>query len=453
MLDRGLEAFIVSLAEPDISIRCIYGSLRKEFAMKRSSLLLISAILLAFTLASSSAVQAPAGNPSAIPDHVTLTWTGNPATTMTVTWRTDPSVTSGFVQYQIGDALTDKALQVQADPRDFTTNLGASRLFTATLVDLSPKTGYSYRVGKESHWSEKLAFSTADSNARTYKFLIFGDSQSRASGDDSYALWRKTIQNAYSANTDAKFFVNVGDLVDLGQSGSHWNEWFAGARGVIDRIPAMPAPGNHESYGSRNTTRPEYWKAQFVLPQNGPEELKGQVYSFDYGSVHFVVLDSQQEEQKQYGDMLKIQAPWLEADLAASKAAWKLVFFHRPPYGNMVGRTNDEIKSAFCPIMEKHHVDLVFNAHDHGIARTYPIKDGVIMDKPSQGVIYYVSGQSGGKTYGNLQKMPYNSFFYNPQDQPNYFVVEVMDRKLAVRTIKQDGEVLDTFTIDKAENH
>ena len=68
------------------------------------------------------------------------------------------------------------------------------------------------------------------------------------------------------------------------------------------------------------------------MPQNGPEGLKGQVYSYDYGPVHFVVLDSQEEEQKKHGDILKIQQTWLEADLAASKAKWKIVFFHKPPY-------------------------------------------------------------------------------------------------------------------------
>ena len=39
--------------------------------------------------------------------------------------------------------------------------------------------------------------------------------------------------------------------------------------------------------------------------------------------------------------------------------------------------------------MEKYGVDLVFNAHDHAIARTYPIKAGALMKKPSEGVIYY----------------------------------------------------------------
>jgi hypothetical protein len=198
-------------------------------------------------------------------------------------------------------------------------------------------------------------------------------------------------------------------------------------------------------------TKPRYWLAQWSVPQNGPEGLKSQVYSFDYGPVHIVVLDSQAEEQKS-GDILKIQQPWLEADLAATKARWKIVFFHKPPYESYPKRTNPEVKAAFCPILEKYNVDLVFNAHDHAVARTYPIRNGVMMQKPSQGVIYYISGQSGGKTYKALKKMDWNTYFHHPVDQPNYFVVEVKDKKLTVNTIKQDGTVLDIFFIDKAKD-
>jgi len=147
---------------------------------------------------------------------------------------------------------------------------------------------------------------------------------------------------------------------------------------------------------------------------------------------------------------LKMQLAWLDADLVASRADWKIVFFHRPPYGIMARRPNEDVKAAFCPIIEKHRVNLVFNAHDHGIARTFPIRDGVYLKDPSQGTVYYVSGRSGMKTYSNLEKMSWNAFFYDPQDQPNYFAVNVTDTKLTVVTIKQDGTVLDLLSIDKA---
>jgi hypothetical protein len=424
--------------------------------MKRSSNFVLLAALLAFTVLLATGLFCGAGatNGNAVksPDHITLTWTGDSATTMTVTWRTDAAVESGFVQYQEGTRISAEAQQAKAAARDFITDIGTSRLFTSTLVNLSPNTRFSYRVGDGDHWSDTHSFLTADPETNAFKFLIFGDSQAPVRGDAPYETWRNTVQNAYRANPDAKFMINVGDLVDFGQQEAHWNAWFGAAEGVIDRIPEMPVTGNHECYGSHDTRKPEFWRAQFVLPQNGPEGLKGQVYSFDYGPVHFAMLDSQQEEQKEYGDILEVQKTWLEADLAASKAAWKLVFFHKPPYGVMARRPNDDIKAAFCPILEKYHADLVFNGHDHAIARTYAINNGVFMEKPSQGTVYYMVGQSGGKTYKIVDKQVYNSFFYNPLDQPNYVVAEVKGEKITLKVLMQDGTLLDTFFIDKAND-
>ena len=164
------------------------------------------------------------------------------------------------------------------------------------------------------------------------------------------------------------------------------------------------------------------------------------------------MLDSQADEQKSHRDILAIQKPWLEADLAASKAKWKIVFFHKPPYTIYPRRNNDDVKAAFCPIMEKYGVDLVFNAHDHGIARTYPIKGDALMKKPSEGVIYYISGQTGGKTYKAVKKMDYHTFFFNPVEQPNYFVVDVTEKKITIKTVMQDGTVIDVFFIDKQKD-
>ena len=103
-------------------------------------------------------------------------------------------------------------------------------------------------------------------------------------------------------------------------------------------------------------------------------------------------------------------------------------------------------------MLEKHHVDITFNGHDHGVARTYPINGGVFGRKPSQGTVYFVTGRSGNKTYLDLLKKPFNSYFYNPLDQPNYLVVEVKGLLLTVKTYKQDGTLVDTYTIDKAND-
>jgi hypothetical protein len=423
--------------------------------MKTSRTLTVFALLVALTVAQSAVGQTPAsaggvaGTATAAPDHIALSWTGDPATTMTVTWRTDATVDSGFVEYQAGTEITASAQKVPADAREFKTDLGLTRIFSATLTGLSPNTKYAYRVGQGENWSSPYAFTTADPKARSFKFLVFGDSQSPVTGEDLYGVWRKTLHNAFAANPEAKFFINAGDLVDFGQVEAHWDAWFAAAKGVIDTIPAMPVTGNHESYGSRDTWKPLFFTSQFTLPQNGPASLKNQAYSFDYGPVHFIMLDSQGEEQRRYGDILSIQQSWMASDLASSDATWKIAVFHRSPYGVKMKRDEKEIREAFCPILERNGVELAFTAHDHGIKRTFPIRNGSVVENPLQGTTYIVTGRSGAKTYEDIEANQHSAFFYAPLDQPNYLVVEIADQKITVKIYLQDGTLLDTYSMEK----
>ncbi|HOF88733.1 MAG TPA: fibronectin type III domain-containing protein [Armatimonadota bacterium] len=170
---------------------------------------------------------AAAGAPGA-PDHVVLTWTADPATTITITWRAPAEAAAGVVCYQEGETLTATPQQALATATDLATDAGVWRLYSATLTGLAPKTRYAYRVGDGRQWSPVRAFTTADPEAESLTFLVFGDSQSIA----PYAQWRKTVQRAFAAHPDARFMVNVGDLVDTGKSAGHWHAWFAAAEGV-----------------------------------------------------------------------------------------------------------------------------------------------------------------------------------------------------------------------------
>jgi hypothetical protein len=417
------------------------------FTMKKTRYTLFFALLFSAALLQLIWGQSKETTATTDPDHITLSWTGNPATTMTVTWRADSTIDHGIVQYRKKNENNPAVRTSEARAHEFTTDLGTSKIFSSTLEGLSPNSEYSYRVGNGSSWSEQNSFTTAPATVSKYKFLVFGDSQSSVTASDPYGEWRQTIHAAFDANPDTAFIVNVGDLVDYGQNEAHWNAWFDASKGVIDSIPAMVLPGNHESYGMMKIGKPIFFTEQFSLPQNGPDSLKNQVYSFDYGPVHLIALDSQSLEQKSSGDILALQKPWLEKDLSSSSASWKIAFFHRAPYGVKQGRDEAEIRDAFCPILEKYGVQLVFNAHDHGIKRTYPIKDGQPVDNPLKGTVYYVTGRSGAKTYEDIEPNEHSAFFYAPLDQPNYLIVEGTSEEITVKVVMLDGTVIDTFSI------
>ncbi|SFM13898.1 purple acid phosphatase family protein [Pelosinus propionicus] len=382
-------------------------------------------------------------------DHVTLTWESDPKTTQTITWRTEETELSGQVRYaqsEFTKSFPYNAQTLDATVERVATNLGNMNIHSVTLMGLKPGKRYVYQIREGSGWGEIRNFSTPSAKNDGFKFLVFGDSQSI-----NYDVWRTTLQQAFKANQDVSFFTNVGDLVDVGQDYAQWDAWFKASQGVIDRIPAMPLTGNHENYTpERRFSQPVLFTAQLKVPVNGPESLRRQVYSFDYGDVHFVMLDSQIGEQVQFvPQILESQKNWLEQDLAATNKKWKIVFLHRPPYHNKVGGANSSVKRAFVPILDKYHVDVVFSGHEHDYARTYPIYNDQVVGSPGKGTIYVTTGRSGTKTYNDTAASEWNSFFYNPLDEPNYLVVEIKNQILHVKAYKQSGALIDAWSIDK----
>jgi acid phosphatase type 7 len=390
----------------------------------------------------------PCGASSA-PDHITLTWTGDPATTESITWRTDLTTALGRVEYvEMGaeKSFPRNAKVVLAQVKALATNLGVRSIHSAMLTGLKPGTRYLYRVGDEYSWSELRTFTTSIANVQQFKFLIFGDSQST-----DYNVWHATLQAAYQANPEAAFMINMGDLVDVGQDYAQWNAWFMAARGVIDNIPIMPVVGNHETYTSSGQfSKPKFFTAQFNLPANGPDSLRGQVYSFDYGDVHFSVLDSQEGEEGRFVPaMMEIQQAWLEKDLASSNKRWRVVLIHRPLYNNKLAKADGKMIRGFLGILDKYHVDVVFTAHEHVYARTYPLYGGIAMNSADKGTVYVATGRSGTKTYQDPVVKVGDKFFCNPLDEPNYLVVEVKNDRLMVRNFKKSGALIDDWSIDK----
>jgi len=406
-------------------------------------------IILGWIFSFQSSAIMPSGSVASAAEHTFLTWAGDPQTTQTITWRTQNPSEGNHIQYseaKEGKVFSQNARVLVGEVEELATNVGKQYVHSLTITGLKPGTSYLYRWGDGQNWGETRSFRTAPMNPLAFTFLVFGDSQS-----SNYDVWRNTLQKAYQANPHGAFFINVGDLVDVGQDYAQWNAWFTAAQGVVDNIPVMPLPGNHESYTpSRMFSVPTLFTAQFKLPQNGPDGLKGQVYSFDYGDVHFSMLDSQEGEQRSFvPDMLEWQKAWLERDLASTKKKWKVVFSHRPPYNNKWSRDGSNIRRAFVPIFDKYHVDVVFTGHDHVYARTYPLYNDQVVDPPAKGTIYVAAGRSGTKYYHDVVAKDWNSFFYNPQDEPNYITVEVKDKVLTVNAFKQQGILIDTWKIEK----
>ena len=98
------------------------------------------------------------------------------------------------------------------------------------------------------------------------------------------------------------------------------------------RTPYWTVPGNHDHFGiirSRSQvpeTHPLYNRGMYRLYM-GPE-----YYSFNYGGVHFIGLDTvQPDDSAYYGGVDSLQLAWLTRDVAAVPAATPIVLFSHIP--------------------------------------------------------------------------------------------------------------------------
>lgn len=390
--------------------------------------------------------------PTAVPDRIVLTWAADPATTQSVTWRTDASVTKAFIEYAEADdgpLFVEETERQEANSDPLESDIGVAHYHSATLTGLEPETKYVYRVGDGTNWSEWAHFSTASTEPKPFSFVYVGDAQNNIK-----AHWSRLIRQAYQDAPKASFVLHAGDLVNRGNRDGEWGEWFY-AQGFIPRsTPCVAVPGNHEQSKTFNAETGEvtrrltdHWEHVFEFPKNGPEGSREAVYFVDYQGVRIIGLDST-------GDVVS-QADWLRGVLEDNPQAWTVVTFHHPIYSSKAGRDNRELRKLLQPIFDEHRVDLVLNGHDHTYARTQLMRHkgeqnvpvGVRAQSDQGGTVYVVS-VSGPKMY-DLGRRPFMR--RAAEDTQLYQVITVDGDELRYVARTAIGRPYDGFTLRKRE--
>lgn len=376
------------------------------------------------------------------PQYVVQTVTADFETTRRVSWQAAPAEAEQRLVYRRRGV---EASQREVRPAQMLLPTGEEEMvqYTAFLEGLKPGAVYEYRVGGPGAWSGWHSFTTQEANAQRMKAIVFGDAQS---GD--YGVWRQTAQAAWARNGDADLFVSLGDLVDIGSHYAQWKAWLDGVAGMAERIPVAPLSGNHENYLPGGAYAPaSLYLSLFVLPANGPAGLLGQAYSFDCGNVHFVVLDSQEEELGAFQPgLVEAQTAWLEADLAKSRQTWKIVLVHRPLFENTAAGAKNFLGKRWMPVLDRQGVDVVFTAHIHTYGRTGKLRD---LRASDSGAVYISAGRAGDKLADEAQRKPFEAAFDDVRGQPNYLVLTAAGGRLEIACYRQDGEEIDRVALRK----
>lgn len=372
--------------------------------------------------------------------------TADSTTSRTFMWQSDYAEENPVVEYrQAGD--DDSLMQLPASSDAFSDDGVTTYIHTAAVSDLKPGTAYEYRVGAGDKRSSWQSFHTAQGH--DFKALIFPDSQS-----SDYSVWAATAQPAWQRNQDAQFFINMGDLVDNGQDHYQWNAWFDVVGDMIARIPVVPLLGNHETYNKDWKVRmPEAYLHLFALPRIDREKYQNQFYSFDYGDVHFVVLNTQSQELADFEPSLdEDEVAWFKEDMAKTTKKWKIVLMHKDPLQYGFANRPEPREEGFSPegrlwmpLFDQYGVDAVLSAHLHTYRDRGHIRN---FQRDESGPLYLITGVAGNVQYPGLWKQHSLDEYVAPQPETdNYMTLEATDDSLTFRSFLPDGQLLEEKSI------
>jgi len=374
-------------------------------------------------------------------DQVVLTWSGDPATTQSVQWRTGPDISRGAVAFLKADehlsfSTTDLTIEEASSKQQrspHVLNDPINHRHEVTIDGLEPDTEYVYAVGDGSSngWGALNRFRTAPKQPDAFSFIYMGDVQ-RGHND-----WGRFLERTHAAHPESAFYLLGGDLVDWGIDRDNWDEFFAHGSPVFADKTLMPVVGNHEASGPGR--HPTLYLDFFALPKQGPEGVEPErAYHFAYGDALFVVLDSMQPAEP--------QAEWLDQVLASSSATWKFVIFHFALYAAEHDRDYKAIRESWVPVFDRHEVDLVLQGHDHVYGRTYPMRAHRPVVPGHRGTIY-VTAYAGTKHGQGIT--PNAAVALN--GVPTYQIIDIFqdEKRLLYRAIDREGQVRDRLELKR----
>jgi cysteine-rich repeat protein len=337
------------------------------------------------------------------------------ATSVTVVWNTDlPAVCSVAVAPVGGTASVIDG--------------GSGTVCAVAVGGLVAGTEYAYTPQADGVALDQPSTFHTDDPAAPFSFLVFGDSGCACTAQ--FAVRDRLLA------TPADFIVHTGDMIyDAGAAADFDPKFFAPYRDLLRRMVLWPCRGNHDV----ETANGAPWRDAFWTPANNPAGSED-YYSFDYGNAHFVVLDSNADTAPGGA-----QHEFLQQDLAASQARWKLVAFHHPIYSSSRHGSALTLRADLRPLFDGYRVDVVFMGHDHDYERTKPLRGDRIV-APGFGTVYVTTG-GGGKSLYQSGASDFTAY----AESVNHFTHVAIDGDtLDLQMIRADGSVGDTMRLEKA---
>ncbi len=157
-----------------------------------------------------------------------------------------------------------------------------------------------------------------------------------------------------------------------------------------------PAAGNHEYQTGNPAGYFSYFGSAAGDPALG-------YYSYDYGTWHIVVLNSNCSNVS--CAVGSAQEQWLRADLAANDAQCTLATWHHPRFSSGNSHGNNTPVAPLFQALYDYNAEIVLNGHEHNYERFAPQTPSAVAD-PLRGVREFVVGTGGRSHYGFTTPQP-----------------------------------------------
>jgi hypothetical protein len=249
----------------------------------------------------------------------------------------------------------------------------------------------------------------------SFHFAVIGDS-----GTGGRAEYEVAAQlAAFRAQFRFDMVVMMGDNIYGGQTPADFRKKFEEPyKALLDAgVKFYASLGNHDDPNQRS----------YKLFNMGGERY----YTFKpHKGVQFFALDSN------YMD--RTQLDWLEKELSASNAEWKIVFCHHPLYSSGAKHGSDvELRKVLEPMFEKHHVALALAGHEHFYERI----------KPQHGVTYIIEGGSAKLRVGNIRRAEFAAASFDTDN--SFMLVEIAGDELYFQAISRAGKTIDSGSVNR----
>jgi acid phosphatase type 7 len=313
-------------------------------------------------------------------------------------------------------------------------------LHELVLTKLNPDTKYWYQIKGTSQlqdsWGVQYEFTSSPLTSpvhEPFSYIVYGDMGVCLSLDrlpcDIIPMPNASITTAMLSiyeveQLNARMVHHFGDISYARGESAVWEAWFPLVEAYAAQAPYMVSIGNHEydHYHDPNQHDPSGvdgaggWHPEYAtfgpdshgecgvpmyqryhMPSEMSEGNSLFWYSFDFASVHTIMLSSEHDCSSN-----SPQYMWLESDLAKvdrSNTPWLIVELHRPLYNNedYPGDYNTSVILQQCyeDLFLSYGVDLVLAGHYHAYLRSSKINHDQRVADDEHGIYHFTIGSAG----------------------------------------------------------